>query len=100
MPHISNTSHAGDLPLKAQLLSCKGACTTIVKCSRDNKSVTVRLYNPKDDASEAVLTFCKEIRSAKLADSAEYEVGKVDFSGNTAKINIGLKELKTLTFEL
>ncbi|MBO5036760.1 MAG: alpha-mannosidase [Clostridia bacterium] len=97
MPHISNTSHGGTLPLCANILSCDGACTTIVKTSEDRKSVTVRLYNPKENDSTAVLTFAKEIKSAALCDVAEFEKAPVEFDGNKISIELKKREMKTVT---
>ena len=99
MPFISNTSHKGALPLKSQILSCEGACTAAVKCSDDGKAITVRLYNPRSFASNAVLSFCKDIRSAKITDSAEYGDEKASFAKNRIEIKIGPKELKTVIAE-
>ncbi len=99
MPIISNTSHNGSLPLKAQILSCKGASTTIVKCSRDGKSVTVRVYNPRSDVSNAELCFCEEVKSAKITDSAEYGDERAAFSKNSVELQIGPGELKTIMVE-
>ena len=99
MPIISNTSHEGTLPLKAQILSCKGANTTTVKCARDEKSITVRVYNPKTEVSNALLCFCKKVRDAKITDSAEYGDKRADFTDNKVELRIDPGELKTVTVE-
>ena len=100
MPHISNTSHRGFLPKKMQILSCEGACATILKCSREENYITLRLYNPEKRASDASVRFCKDIKSAKITDSAEYGDENAEFEGNTVRLRIGSGELKTLLIEL
>ena len=100
MPHISNTSHEGTLPLNAKIVSCDGACTTIVKVSEDRKSVTLRIYNPYENDSTAVLTFAKEITSVALCDVAEFEKTPVEFNGNSVNVNLKTREMKTVIVEL
>lgn len=96
MPHISNTSHGGSLPLRAGILSCEGACTTVVKTSADGESVTVRIYNPSDKEADAAVRFIKDIVSACVTDSAEFTCVPADFSGQSVKIRLNPHELKTI----
>ena len=59
----------------------------------------MRIYNPYENESTAILTFAKELTSAAICDVAEFEKTPVEFNGCTVNVKLKTREMKTVIVE-
>ncbi|MBL8152634.1 MAG: hypothetical protein JNM70_00500 [Anaerolineae bacterium] len=81
-------------------VSGKNAVISAVKRAEDSEALMVRLYNPSDRATQAVLSLPVRLRSAGLADLQEVETGALAIQADgSVTVEIAPKKIVTVRLE-
>ena len=95
LPYVSNRSHKGSLPLRGRFLELSGpAAITAVKQPEQGEGLIVRLASLGE--SGLVSVSAPGLRSAKLVDLAEQEIGSCSVSGGAAMVDLAANQVATL----
>ncbi len=95
LPYVSNRAHKGTLPLSGQFLKVDGpAAVTALKIAEDGCGWIVRLASLGEAGT--VRVFAPDIRSARLVDFAEQDLGSCSVSDGTAVLELGAEQTATL----
>jgi alpha-mannosidase len=99
LPFASATCHQGTLPLESSLLQVEGARVACLKIAEDNSGTVVRLYNPAEEAADAVLTAREPLRSAILTDSTERPVQSLEVEDRTLRLSVPARSVLTVKLQ-
>ena len=92
---FANSAHGGALPVSMSAVKAENVQITAVKQS-ENGGIAVRLFNPEDEAVNAELTFCKEIRCAEKVSFTEKKLADLTADGKKLKVEIQPKSIATV----
>lgn len=93
---FANSVHTGALPASMSAVKIENAQISAIKQAENGEGIVVRLYNPEDTAANAMLTFCREIKSAEAVTITEKKLADLTAEGNTMSVEINPHAIKTV----
>lgn len=101
---LSNTSHAGDLPLEDSFLTVEGNVkVSAVKMPEDKtqNQVILRFYHTGEDATDAAFHFAGyRVKSAQTTDLLEHPKEELPVDGDTVTVTVQPDTMRTICVTL